>query len=29
MDSGKGFYRKVGFIETPYAYSAWIKHFPL
>ena len=29
MDSGKVFYRKAGLVETPYAYSRWIKHFPL
>ena len=27
MDSGNEFYRKVGFKETPYAYSPWIKYF--
>jgi ribosomal protein S18 acetylase RimI-like enzyme len=26
MDSGNEFYRKVGFEETPYAYSPWIKY---
>jgi len=26
MDSGNPFYRKIGFQETPYAYSPWIKY---
>jgi len=28
MDSDNEFYRKAGFMETPYTYSPWIKHFP-
>ncbi len=27
MDSNNPFYRKVGFVETPYAYCPWIKYF--
>ncbi len=29
MQSDNPFYRKVGFVETPHAYSPWIKHFRL
>jgi len=29
MDSQNRFYRKVGFRETPYSYSTWIKYFPV
>jgi ribosomal protein S18 acetylase RimI-like enzyme len=29
MDSDNEFYRKVGFRETPYFYSPWIKYFPV
>jgi predicted N-acetyltransferase YhbS len=27
MDSDNEFYRKVGFVDTPYTYSPWIKYF--
>lgn len=27
MDSGVGFYKKIGFKDTPYLYSPWIKYF--
>ena len=29
MDSNNGFYRKVGFKETPYSYYPWIKYFTI
>ena len=28
MGSANEFYRKVGFAETPYSYSRWIRYFP-
>ncbi len=29
MDSTNEFYRKVGFKETPYSYTPWIRYFPV
>lgn len=29
MDSGHEFYRKIGYKETPYSYSPWIRYFPV